>query len=99
MYGEVVYFTRLAVPANNDGELSFTNVGLIHPFSSPDNDILQASWTTVPLCRNTEAVLVVHIEDILSVVTILPYVGRMANNADGDAFFVVEQPGHRPQIQ
>ncbi|KAN0077362.1 hypothetical protein V8E55_011217 [Tylopilus felleus] len=99
MYGEVVYFTRLAVPANNDGELWFTNVGLIHPFSSPDNDILQASWTTVPLCRNTEAVLVVHIEDILSVVTILPYVGRMANNADGDAFFVVEQPGHRPQIQ
>ncbi|KAG9309301.1 hypothetical protein JVU11DRAFT_10788 [Chiua virens] len=96
MYGEVLYFTRLAVP-NNNGGLRFANVGLIRSFSPPDNNILWASQMTVPLCWNTEAILVVHVEDILSVVAVIPYVGRLENNPNEDAgegaFFVVEQPG------
>ena len=83
MFGEVLFFTRLAVD-NGDQGFEFTEVALICSFSPPDNEFLRTSCMTVSLCRTIDAILVVPVQHILSIVAMV---------LDGDSFFVVEQPG------
>jgi hypothetical protein len=83
LFGEVLYFTRLAINHENDG-LQFANIALIHSFSPPDNNILQAYYMTLPLCHYTNTILVIKVNQIMSVVAMISY---------GDSLFAVEQPG------
>ncbi|KAF8122382.1 hypothetical protein EV363DRAFT_1182709 [Boletus edulis] len=92
MFGEVVYYTRLALRENEDGEARFADVALVWPFSPPDQDMLCSSHMTVPICHTTEAVLVVNLRDIISVVAMVPY--RSDGNREGEeSYFAMERPG------
>jgi len=88
-FGEVLYYTRLAVGENED--MHFVNVALINPFSPPDHGILQASYSTLPICQATDAIIVVNVQKITSVVAIIPQINQGAHGVE--KFFVVEKPG------
>lgn len=72
MFGEVLYFTRLAVNAP-DGGLQFTNVALVCSFSPPNNDILWTSCMTLPLSCNTDVILVIEVYQIIGIVGMIPH--------------------------
>lgn len=92
LFGEAIYYTRLAVRDDNNPEpnhpeprVHFVNVALIRAFAPPDDAISRMSHTTVLSCKMPEAILVVPILDILSVVAMVPQ--------GGNTFFCVEKPG------
>ena len=86
MFGEVVFFTCLVVNDNNGG-LRFVDVALVRSFSPPNPVILQTSHQTLPHCHTMDAVLVVQVHDIVSVVAMIPH-----TLGGEDFFFAVEQP-------
>ena len=91
-FGEVIYFTRLAVL--DDNGYGFQDVALVCAFTLLEEDTLQISYMTVAICEATEAILVVKIRDIFSVVAMIPYTlqDRM-NQEEAAQFFVMERLG------
>lgn len=85
----MLYYTRLAVGENED--LHFVNVALISPFSPPDHTILQASYSTLPICQATDAMIVVDVQKIISVVAVIPKINQGVHGAE--MLFMVEKPG------
>ncbi|KAI9566185.1 hypothetical protein HD554DRAFT_2206089 [Boletus coccyginus] len=76
------YFTRLAVPALQNG---------------PDHwewvDLLFQSSQVVASCKLLEEIVVVNIKHILSVITMVPHIPTLPSGIAKEHFFVVEKPG------
>lgn len=96
MYGEALYYTQLAVN-QGDGDLEFETVALVRSFSPPDGNMLQASYMTIPMCRKTESVLAIRVDDIISVVGMIPCTPNRqlqdGEEEEEEVFFAVEKPG------
>lgn len=91
MFGEVMYYTRLAVHEGED--LQFTNVAVVRMFTRPDADLLHASHSTATVCEATDTFWVLKIHDIISVVAMVPKAFQLANGTIRECYFVVEKAG------
>jgi hypothetical protein len=85
LVGEVHYFTRLAVTEGED--LRFADVALILAFCLPNEAILRQSRHVLAISRPSEAILAVKIQDILSIVAMIPF------QKQENQFFCMERPG------
>jgi len=100
-FGEVLYFTRLAVQGelpppdevDADRNWQFVDVALIQLFSAPDHALLTISHHTVSSCLALQDIRAVSIRDILSVVRMIPHTPRLPSGVTEARFFVLEKPG------
>ncbi|KAG1747507.1 hypothetical protein EDD22DRAFT_958220 [Suillus occidentalis] len=98
-FGEVRYFTRLAVEAedaNEDGDNEdnwrFLDVAVIQAYSLPDKALLQLSSQMVTSCTRSEQVLAIDVKDIVSVIAMIPHKPKLPSGLTEDRFFMVEKP-------
>ncbi|KIJ11400.1 hypothetical protein PAXINDRAFT_15704 [Paxillus involutus ATCC 200175] len=94
-FGEVQYFTRLSVPAPQLGQncCEWIGITIIQPYSKPDYDLLALSSQVVALCKRLEELVGVSIEDICSVVGMVPHTPTLTSRLSEDLFFMIEKPG------
>lgn len=91
MFGEVMYYTRLAVGEGDD--LQFTNVAVVRMFTRPNVAMLHESHSTVAVCEATDTFWVLNIRNILSVIALVPKSFQLADGTMGECYFVVEKAG------
>lgn len=88
-----IYYTRLAIEQHEE-EYQFTTVALVRSFSPVDEDVLRASQMTLMLCQKTDSVLAINVQDIISVVAMIPYdLPDEPLEEDEGRYFVMERPG------
>ncbi|KAJ8580047.1 hypothetical protein M405DRAFT_855068 [Rhizopogon salebrosus TDB-379] len=99
-FGEVLYFTRLAVEVNNakgDGDdednWRFLDVAMIQMYSLPDEALLQLSSQTVASCTCSDRVLAIDVKDIVSVIAMVPHKPTLPSGVTEERFFMMEKPG------
>ena len=90
LFGEVLFYTQLTV--GQAGNHRLVNVALVRSFSPPDQVTLQESYTTVSICESLDAILVVEVQNIISVVGMVPVTQEVADG-EPQLFFAVEKPG------
>jgi hypothetical protein len=94
-YGEVLYFTRLAVEADilDDADWRFADVAIIQLYSLPDDALFQLSSHTVASCSPLDDVCVVPVKKIISVVAMIPHTPKLPSGVIKDRFFMLQKPG------
>ncbi|KAG1792516.1 uncharacterized protein HD556DRAFT_1239417 [Suillus plorans] len=94
-FGEVLYFTRLAVKADtdHDDDWRFADVAVIRMYSLPDEDLLRLSSHTVASCTHLDTVSIVDVKQIISIVVMVPHRPTLPSGVTEDCFFMVEKPG------
>ena len=68
-------------------DLQFADIVLIQAFSCPDEAILRQSQSVLDVSQPSEAILAVKIQDILSVIAMIPC------QEQENQFFCMERPG------
>lgn len=94
-FAEVQYFTQVAIAMDNIGEWRDVNIAVISVFSPPDADLVRLSNRTVLSCKylGEEALRVVDVTAIKSVVAMIPHRPTLPSGIIEDRFFVLERPG------
>jgi hypothetical protein len=94
-YGEVLYFTRLAVEADllDDADWRFADIAVIRLYSLPDNALLQLSSRTVASCSRLDDICVVPVKKIISVIAMIPHKPKLPSGIIKEQFFLLEKPG------
>ncbi|KIJ58220.1 hypothetical protein HYDPIDRAFT_178099 [Hydnomerulius pinastri MD-312] len=106
-FGEVQYFTRLAIDTRNHGDdeelneedlqdderWQFTDVAIIRPYSVPDQDLLALSYQVLVSCKLLDDILIVNAKNIRSVVAMIPHAPQLPSGVTEDRFFMSEKPG------
>ena len=90
-FGEVQYFTRLAVPGPDHWE--WVGVAIIKTYSELDQDILSQSSQVVASCELLEEIVVVNVKHILSVIAMIPHMPILSSGIAKEHFFAVEKSG------
>ncbi|KAI6119745.1 hypothetical protein EDD16DRAFT_1706451 [Pisolithus croceorrhizus] len=92
-FGEVQYFTRLAMNAMTEGTSEawqFEDIALIRLYSLPDEALLKISSHTLISSKLLDELVVVHVKSLKSVVGMIPH--RLRHPSE-DRFFLMEKPG------
>ncbi|KAG1829323.1 hypothetical protein EV424DRAFT_1344295 [Suillus variegatus] len=99
-FGEVQYFTRLAVEvddanedSDNEDNWHFLDIAVIQMYSLPDEALLQLSSQTVASCTHSEQVLAIDVKDIVSVIAMVPHKPTLPSGLTEERFFMIEKPG------
>ncbi|KAG2039117.1 hypothetical protein BDR03DRAFT_1009314 [Suillus americanus] len=92
-YGEVIYLTRLANLLGADDEWRYTDVVILQLYSLPDEELLEVSSQTVVSCIRLDELTVNNVENIASVVAMIPHKPTLPSGVTEDRFFILEQLG------
>ncbi|KIK15659.1 hypothetical protein PISMIDRAFT_16356 [Pisolithus microcarpus 441] len=93
-FGEVQYFTRLAIDVTEDAdEVCFEDIALIRLYTFLDEPLLQASSHTLVVSALSDQFIVVPVKSIKSVVGMVPYRLKHLSGIVEDCFFLMEKPG------
>jgi hypothetical protein len=93
-FGEVRYFTQLAVEAEDGNEWTFIDVAVIALYSLPDEDLLQLSLHTVASCTyEKDDIHVINVKSITGVIAMVPHCPCLPSGVQEDRYFMVEKPG------
>ncbi|KAG0692379.1 hypothetical protein DFH29DRAFT_817662 [Suillus ampliporus] len=88
-FGEVLYFTRLAIEADTQ----FADVAVVQMYSAPDESLLRLSSQTVASCTRLETIAIVNVKNIISMIAMVPHRPTLPSGVTEDHFFMVEKPG------
>ncbi|KAG2080733.1 uncharacterized protein F5147DRAFT_749270 [Suillus discolor] len=99
-FGEVQYFTRLAVKvddadedSDNEDNWHLLDIAVIQMYSLPDEALLQLSSQTVASCTHSEKVLAIDVKDIVSVIAMVPHKPTLPSGLTEERFFMIEKLG------
>ncbi|KAG0693975.1 hypothetical protein DFH29DRAFT_815817 [Suillus ampliporus] len=94
-YGEVLYFTQLAVEADllDDADWRFADIAVIQLYSLPDNALLELSSHTVASCSRLDDICIVPVKKIISVIAMIPHKLKLPSGIIEERFFLLEKPG------
>lgn len=97
--GEVLYFTHISQAVDDVEDVGeandawrFSNLALVRLFSLPDQALLELSHHVVPSCIQLNSIHAIPVQDIISVITMVPH-KRQTEGGVEDRFFMVEKPG------
>ncbi|KAL4066342.1 hypothetical protein V8B97DRAFT_1874592, partial [Scleroderma yunnanense] len=91
--GEVQYFTRLAVTAN-DGSWDFTDIAVIHMYSAPDKDLLQLSNHIVLVLQLLDTISIIQIKQIIGIIVMISQEMTLPLHIQGQFYCMMEGLGY-----
>ena len=78
---------------DEESRWKFLDVAIMRLYSPPDASLLHRSSHTMPPCTLLPDLIVLPIEQILSVVAMIPHRPMLPSGVVEDRFFVLEKPG------
>lgn len=76
-----------------DDEWRYTDVVILQLYSLPDEELLEVSSQTVVSCIRLDEFTVTNVENIASVVAMIPHKPTLPSGVIEDRFFMLEQLG------